>query len=475
MLLKALIERRMMKCRLRCIKSRVSFLLIVLSVVMLQAIIHLHVYSHRLDDPKDETAAVSPPTESSQDTVSPLDIYDASRHPVLVLSEGLVLTTPSRIKVGIVTVLPLAGETMHFMYDGVMGSEYLELVGVINLRGNNETESTNTTTTTTTATPELKPSDAAVWIVDGNRAAKLKRSFLDTLIQSPSPTWKVLIIDFSDRFQFQLRRYHRLQIWDKSHVRIAVRSIVQGRHYLEAQDNRMVSGRIAPNLQTAGGPMLHCPYAVRTDIVESLTSVLSKAAAAAAADKDQIWKRPRPLDVFHPWNVSSREGKSKFRNAVSKTVRSWNNATTVNSSSRILITSIEEQGPRRTVGRNAANQEYVQAMLSAKIVVVTQKDDWEDHYRLMEALISGPLVLADTMLAAPHGLEHGKNVIFFSTLDELQDRAMYYLVHEQERQEIAKRGWELAMGRHRSWHRMEELLFGRPLTGFNYNVITGNE
>jgi hypothetical protein len=420
-------------------------------LVMLQAIIHLHVSSHRLDDPKDETTAISPPTESSQKATSPLDLYDSSLHPVL--SE--IPTKTSRIKVGLVTVLPLAGEAMHFLYDGVMGSEYLELVGIVNLRGNNETEST--TPTTTTANPELKPSDAAVWIVDGNHAAKLKHPFLDTLVQSPSPaTWKVLMLDFSDRFQFQLRFYRRLEIWDKSHIRIAVRSIVQGRHF---KNNRMASGRIAPNLETAGGPMLHCPYAVRSDIVETLKSLLLK-----ESGKYQIWKRPRPLDVFHPWNISAKGGKSKFRNVVSKMVRSWN-TTTVNS--RLLITLIEEQGHRRTVGRNAANQKYVQAMLSAKIVVVTQKDDWEDHYRLMEALVCGPLVLADTMLAVPHGLEHGKNIIFFSSLDELQDRAMYYLAHNQERQEIAKRGWELAMGRHRSWHRMEELLFGRPLTGSN--------
>ena len=450
------IERRMMKCRSRCITTRPSYLLILLvGVVMLQAIIHLHISSHRLDDPKDdETTAISPRRENSQEaTSSPLDAYDSSLHPVL--SE--IPTKPSRIKVGLVTVLPLAGETMHFLYDGVMGSEYMELVGVMNLRENNRTESTNI------ATPELKASDAAVWIVDGNRAAKLQHPFLETLVQSPSSpttTWKVLLIDFSDRFQFQLRRYHRLEIWDKSHIRIAVRSIVQGRHF-QAQDNRMVLGRIAPNLETAGGPMLHCPYAVRSDIVETLKSVLSN-----EADKDdQIWKRPRTIDVFHPWNIAYKEGKSKFRNVVSKMVRSWN-ATAVNS--RLLITSIEEQGPRRTVGRNAANHEYVQAMLSAKIVVVTQKDDWEDHYRLMEALVCGCLVFADTMVVAPHGLEHGKNVIFFSSLDELQDRAMYYLVHERERLEIAKRGWKLAMGRHRSWHRMEELLFGRPLTGFNY-------
>ena len=115
-------------------------------------------------------------------------------------------------------------------------------------------------------------------------------------------------------------------------------------------------------------------------------------------------------------------------------------------------------------GRNAVEELYEQAMISSKIVIVTQKDGWEDHYRLFEALVCGPLVITDAMLAPPKGLVHGETLLFFHSLNELQDLVLYYLTHEEERRVLAQKGYEVAMGRHRSWHRMEELLFGQALT-----------
>ena len=87
-----------------------------------------------------------------------------------------------------------------------------------------------------------------------------------------------------------------------------------------------------------------------------------------------------------------------------------------------------------------------------------------DHYRLFEALAAGPLVVADLMLAPPKGLVDRENIVFFRTVEELPQIWEYYLTHEQERIAIANRGWELSYTRHRAWHRMEELLFGQPLT-----------
>ena len=129
-----------------------------------------------------------------------------------------------------------------------------------------------------------------------------------------------------------------------------------------------------------------------------------------------------------------------------------------------MSTSIDEQGERRSVGRNALDPSYIRALLSAKIVVVAQKDGWEDHYRLMEALVCGPLVISETMIAPPKGLHHRENIIFFQSLEQLHSQVEYYLAHEEERGRIASAGWNMAMTRHRSWHRMEELLFGQQMT-----------
>jgi hypothetical protein len=449
-----------------------------------------------------------------------IDSYNPSFHPVLPSFASLSSSPNSKfpISVGLVTTHPLVGEAMHFLHDGIMGSEYLELVGIVSLfdaeRNVSRTKSKMAgithffTNSTTESKIPLKPTHAQVWLVDGQHVAKLKRPFLDDLLRPPTtidgtppPSWKVLFVDFSDRFQFQFRHYNRLGIWENddenqnknmAHVRIAVRSIVQGRHF-DTQTSSINPGTIAPNIATSGGPMLHCPYAVRSDIVDAVQQELSLNQPMRSGDdssrRTQQGKSPpwdaadRPLDVLHMWNISSKEGMSQLRNVVSRAVREWN-GTTIEvdysmkrrqpphsddhagsmKNTRTIRTSIAEHGRRRKLGRNSASQAYVKAMLQAKIVIVAQKDDWEDHYRLLEAMACGPLVMTDTMLSLPRGLNNGTHLIMYSNVQQLWSSVKYYLVHEEERQMIAQRGWQMAMQQHRSWHRMEELVFGNPRT-----------
>ena len=79
-------------------------------------------------------------------------------------------------------------------------------------------------------------------------------------------------------------------------------------------------------------------------------------------------------------------------------------------------------------------------------------------------MVCGPLVIADRMWAPPKGLVHNDTVVFFESITELPELVKYYLTHDKERIAIARRGWKLALTRHRSWHRVEELLFGNALT-----------
>jgi hypothetical protein len=102
------------------------------------------------------------------------------------------------IRVGIVTVDPLVvREAMHLLYDGVVASNYLTLVGSISLYGGlNNTH------------PEtlLQPADAQVWLVDGAR--KLKREFTTRLLEEEASN--AVFFDWSGgRFHFQLRNYHQ--------------------------------------------------------------------------------------------------------------------------------------------------------------------------------------------------------------------------------------------------------------------------
>jgi Uma2 family endonuclease len=72
--------------------------------------------------------------------------------------------------------------------------------------------------------------------------------------------------------------------------------------------------------------------------------------------------------------------------------------------------------------------------------------------------------MTDRMLSLPDGLQNGTSILEFSSQQELGALLDYYLRHPEERFEIGRQGRLVAMSRHRSWHRMEEVIFGRVLS-----------
>jgi hypothetical protein len=119
-----------------------------------------------------------------------------------------------------------------------------------------------------------------------------------------------------------------------------------------------------------------------------------------------------------------------------------------------------------STGRTEIADSYVEKLLTTKIVVVAQRDLWEDHYRLFEAFTGGAMVMTDLMISLPPGLIDGENVVVYNSLDELRELLLHYLHPEQNRARlrIARKGYEVAMGRHRSFHRMEEIFYGKVLS-----------
>ena len=71
--------------------------------------------------------------------------------------------------------------------------------------------------------------------------------------------------------------------------------------------------------------------------------------------------------------------------------------------------------------------------------------------------------MTDTMLSIPSDYKDGENIVFYDSAESLQAKILYYLEHESERLQIAKRGLEVSLNRHRSWHHMEEIVFGRVI------------
>jgi hypothetical protein len=231
-----------------------------------------------------------------------------------------------------------------------------------------------------------------------------------------------------------------------------------------------------------GGPTLHTPYTVRSDIVEAIKEVLAtNFLVTSKVDSYDVLcgvhSTPRPMDVIHLWDPNATDRRqqhaARYRDDVSKRVQAMN-GTTLKDDADTICASIEIRGQLGRAGRGGANFEYVQALMTSKIVVVAQRDVWEDHYRLMEALSSGTMVLSDDMLSLPRGLENGTSIVLFRDVNQMEGLIRYYLIHNEERVAIAKRGWQVAMNRHRSWHRLEELAFGCPLTGQGDGSICGD-
>lgn len=74
--------------------------------------------------------------------------------------------------------------------------------------------------------------------------------------------------------------------------------------------------------------------------------------------------------------------------------------------------------------------------------------------------------MTDHMLSLPSGLVDGESVVMYKSLDDLREKLLYYLDPAQNtaRMKIARKGYEVAMGMHRSFHRMEEIFYGKPLS-----------
>lgn len=301
-----------------------------------------------------------------------------------------------------------------------------------------------------------------VWVGDlGSRSCKMfhkrvmkakeKRAELGLALQ-----WPIFIIDWTD-FGKSIRCNDIEKEMGKDFVKYSQRSIVKGRKWVK--DESWVKFGEVVLKESVQANRRHMPYFVRTDTVEMLDYVLKEQYKMALSSPIETLERP--IDVAHYWPLNMkgvRNIKCNLRKKVSKVV--FETGKEAN-----LTTFVQLAGKAVKKGRKNVKSAYVEAMLEAKIIIATQRDAWEDHYRLMEALVSGAMVMTDRMLSLPHGLENGTSVIEFDSAEDLRTKILYYSSHPEERLEIARKGREIAMTQHRTWHRIEEVIFGRAITG----------
>jgi hypothetical protein len=284
---------------------------------------------------------------------------------------------------------------------------------------------------------------------------------------------------------------------DRKKIRLAKRSIVQQRYWMD-QEQWVHVGEIVPQLpfdkktndeqgdSIVATPVLHMPLVIRDDIVELLYNLTAPKTQPperldtrrashhlrhhrGSSQQPRFLEYPFPVkrlaDVTFFWRKGDYSHYGKLRRKVSNIVQSLDKVY-LGGGQRIR-TLVRIFGDEDGIEAGVTQLEYVQQLLRSKIVVVAQRDEWEDQYGLLEAMACGAMVMTDVMLSLPSmGLVNGKHVVLYDSDKSLRELILYYLhpKHEQKRLAIAKRGWQVAMERHRSWHRIEEMIFGKPLT-----------
>lgn len=338
----------------------------------------------------------------------------------------------------------LVDELKHFIHDGIMNSPYLNY------------------------TTDLHANSSDLWIAQtmlGFAPSRWCKQFLFVLTSAyrkRKERTPLILMDWHDRVD--LFTCPGVVEWMKGrrNVFYTKRGIVSGRRF---SGSRIETGRIETYSnwsEIAGAPVRHTPYAVRSDFVRALEQVLHHGTKSLL--KIDVVGLKRPKDVVHFWPLKGlgvdRGGSfmnSKLRDAVSRLLVELAQKEGLNTYAGLA-------GKANLVGRNTVDLSYAKSILEYKIVVVAQKDTHEEHYRLMEAIVSGALVLSDVMLSIPKDFVDGESIVFYKDMEDLRAKIKYYLDHNDERMAIAKRGWTLAMNRHRSWHRMEEVIFGQILS-----------
>jgi hypothetical protein len=268
--------------------------------------------------------------------------------------------------------------------------------------------------------------------------------------------WPIFIVAFTDGPSLPRCQNVEAEV-GKANVRYTSRSMVYDRRWNEAK--KWVETGEKLNMMKSGIIYRHMPLVVRTDTVKFLEEALRKRNMTLA---DPVERLQRDVDVAHYWPHQRDLDKvgtvgSLLRQEISKLLFAFGKNTNFN-----VFVGLKGEAVRK--GRRGVASDYIESLLETKIVVVSQRDRWEDHYRLMEALVGGALVLTDRVLGMPAGLENGTSVVEYDSADSLLSLIQYYLTHTEERLSIARKGREAAMKKHRTWHRIEEIIFGESLS-----------
>lgn len=94
--------------------------------------------------------------------------------------------------------------------------------------------------------------------------------------------------------------------------------------------------------------------------------------------------------------------------------------------------------------------------LSKIVFNISIKDDV--NMRVFEALSTGSFLLTNWLPTLGDLFEDGKHLVTYKTLDEMVEKAQYYLEHEEEREKISEAGYQEFISKHTYNHRVRRIL-----------------
>ena len=283
----------------------------------------------------------------------------------------------------------------------------------------------------------------------------------------------------------------KARTWDKTIQWIKTGEIIPAYQTNATRTKRAIG---AINTGTGSENILrhHLNYPVRSDTVEYMSKQTKRLCAGSSLSDPIESSCDRSLDVAHFWPSFVLNKGAGLRDRVSKVLIDDYCATnvfdsdttanpTANTTAPTITTDTDEARPlcfigiagkRAKKGRNSVSTDYVDTLLKSKIVVVSQRNNWEGHWRLMEALVSGAMVMTDKMLSLPFGYQDGVSVVEYESSEDLLRKVAYYTdpTHASERLSVAREGRRLAMEGFRSWHVMEKLILGKIVTTSGFRV-----
>jgi len=307
--------------------------------------------------------------------------------------------------------------------------------------------------------------------------------------------WKIIIIDFSDfGYVAEDDVYYGIDdfaldcikplsdLIGRRNVYFASREHVLGRNIqpISGEDEEQPFGPLGERIDYQRMHLIHfmmgkvrrIDFSHRTLLEKCLKEEVStKMEGGVANNPLDMASMDRPYDVAHFWKVGSDDNHtSVIRDAVNDVVRSLgaNDAPDKKASTMKAFADPfgEDLGSFKSINVTCP---LAREMLQYKILVVAQKDNYEGHYRLMDALLSGALVMTDPMSRLPLFLEDRVNVVVYRSPAELRRLLKLYLLrdHEAERIEIGRKGREIALRHHSPAAWVERMVFG------NWSTLMG--